>query len=95
MWERLLEEPPSSFRDAALDHIKEQSRADDLAFSFLKDALNTVKEKMEFSSAEREKSLLQVTRFLFNHFMVLAVLDNNNYFIFMFWVKVLNTSYAS
>ncbi|KAF5787318.1 hypothetical protein HanXRQr2_Chr10g0451381 [Helianthus annuus] len=23
MWERLLEEPPSSFRDAALDHIKE------------------------------------------------------------------------
>ena len=55
MWERLLEEPPSSFRDAALNHIKEQSRAGDLALSFLNDALNTVKEKMEFSSAERDK----------------------------------------
>ncbi|KAM0006206.1 hypothetical protein Hdeb2414_s0180g00825371 [Helianthus debilis subsp. tardiflorus] len=54
MWERLLEEPPSSFRDTVLDHIKEQSRADDLVFSFLKDALNIVKEKMEFSSAERD-----------------------------------------
>ncbi|MFS7971380.1 hypothetical protein Hanom_Chr09g00832061 [Helianthus anomalus] len=55
MWERLLEEPPSSFRDAALEHIKEQSRADDLVFSFLNDALTTVKEKMEFNSAECDK----------------------------------------
>ncbi|MFS7937751.1 hypothetical protein Hanom_Chr05g00431401 [Helianthus anomalus] len=55
MWERLLEQPPSSFRDAALEHIKEQSRTDDLNFSFLNDALSTVKEKMEFSSTERDK----------------------------------------
>ena len=55
VWEKLLQEPPTSFRDKALDHIKEQSRADDLAFSFLTDALNTVKEKMEFSSTERDK----------------------------------------
>ncbi|MFS7967413.1 hypothetical protein Hanom_Chr09g00785481 [Helianthus anomalus] len=55
MWERLLKEPPSSFRDAALEHIKERSRADDLVFSFLNDALSTVKEKMEFSSTERDK----------------------------------------
>ncbi|MFS7915579.1 hypothetical protein Hanom_Chr02g00166981 [Helianthus anomalus] len=43
MWERLLEEPPSSFRDTALEHIKEHSQADDLVFSFLKDALSIVK----------------------------------------------------
>ncbi|MFS8004469.1 hypothetical protein Hanom_Chr13g01226221 [Helianthus anomalus] len=55
MWERLLEEPPSSFRDDILEHIKEQSRADDLVLSFLNDALSTVKEKMGFSLAERDK----------------------------------------
>ncbi|KAJ0852702.1 hypothetical protein HanRHA438_Chr14g0642691 [Helianthus annuus] len=55
VWEKILQEPPTSFRDKALVHIKEQSRADDLAFSFLTDALNTVKEKMAFSSTERDK----------------------------------------
>ncbi|KAF5807341.1 hypothetical protein HanXRQr2_Chr05g0232551 [Helianthus annuus] len=55
VWEQLLQEPQSSFKDKALDHIKGQSQADDLAFSFLTDALNTVKEKMEFSSYERDK----------------------------------------
>ena len=55
VWEQLLQEPPSSFNDRALDHIKGQSQADDLAFSFLTDALKTVKEKMEFSSSERDK----------------------------------------
>ncbi|MFS8002902.1 hypothetical protein Hanom_Chr13g01207531 [Helianthus anomalus] len=55
MWQRLLEQPPSNFRDTALEHIKEYSRADDLVFSFLKDAMSTVIEKMEFSSSERDK----------------------------------------
>ncbi|MFS8017692.1 hypothetical protein Hanom_Chr15g01383421 [Helianthus anomalus] len=50
MWERLLEQPPSSFRDTALD-----PRVDSLIFSFLNDALSIVKEKMEFSSTERDK----------------------------------------
>ncbi|MFS8006736.1 hypothetical protein Hanom_Chr14g01252691 [Helianthus anomalus] len=54
MWERLLEQPPSSFSDAALEHIKEQYRADDLVFTFLINALSIVKEKMEFSLAERD-----------------------------------------
>ncbi|MFS7940027.1 hypothetical protein Hanom_Chr05g00458821 [Helianthus anomalus] len=62
MWQQLLEQPPSNFKDTALEHIKEQSRAGDLVFSFLKDALSIVKEKMEFSSSERDKIFAARTR---------------------------------
>ncbi|MFS7984662.1 hypothetical protein Hanom_Chr11g00989121 [Helianthus anomalus] len=55
MWQQLLEQPPSNFKDTALKHIKEQSRVDDRVFSFLKDALSAMKEKMEFSLLERDK----------------------------------------
>ncbi|MFS7934814.1 hypothetical protein Hanom_Chr05g00396101 [Helianthus anomalus] len=55
MWVLLLEEFPSTFKDNAIEHMKEHSRANNLAYSFLKGALSLVKDKMEFNSKEREK----------------------------------------
>ncbi|MFS7960329.1 hypothetical protein Hanom_Chr08g00701951 [Helianthus anomalus] len=85
MWERLLEEPPSRFRDAGLEHIKEQSRHDNLVFSFLNDALSTVKKK-RCSSARQNvtRSLLQGTRFLLIILKSFVVLNNTFMFIMLY-----------
>ncbi|MFS7976558.1 hypothetical protein Hanom_Chr10g00893881 [Helianthus anomalus] len=55
VWGKLLEEPKSSLRDNGIKLMKYQSSADNLVYSYLKDAVETVKEMMETTNKELGK----------------------------------------
>ncbi|MFS7905010.1 hypothetical protein Hanom_Chr01g00042741 [Helianthus anomalus] len=52
VWGKLLEEPKSLLRDKAIELMHDQASADNLVYSYLKDAVETVEEKMETSEKE-------------------------------------------
>ncbi|MFS7930354.1 hypothetical protein Hanom_Chr04g00343271 [Helianthus anomalus] len=55
VWGKLLEEPKSSLRDNDINLMRDQVSADHLVYSHLKDAVETVQEKMETSDKELGK----------------------------------------
>ncbi|MFS7964389.1 hypothetical protein Hanom_Chr08g00749781 [Helianthus anomalus] len=55
VWGKLLEEPKSSLRDERIKLMKDQSSADHLVYSYLKDAVETVQQKLESSDKELDK----------------------------------------
>ncbi|MFS7991725.1 hypothetical protein Hanom_Chr12g01074001 [Helianthus anomalus] len=55
IWGKLLQEPKSLMRDEGINLMMDQSSSDHLVYSYLKDALETVQEKMEKSEKELEK----------------------------------------
>ncbi|MFS7919190.1 hypothetical protein Hanom_Chr03g00209881 [Helianthus anomalus] len=55
VWGKLLEEPKSSLRDEGIKLMKDQSSTDHLVYSYLKDAVETVQQKMESSDKELNK----------------------------------------
>ncbi|MFS8012552.1 hypothetical protein Hanom_Chr14g01322221 [Helianthus anomalus] len=48
----LLEEPKSLLREKGIQLMKDQASADNLVYSYLKDAVETVEENMETSEKE-------------------------------------------
>ncbi|MFS7953767.1 hypothetical protein Hanom_Chr07g00622411 [Helianthus anomalus] len=52
VWGKLLEEPKSSLRDNGIKLMKDQASVDHLVYTYLKDAVETVQEKMETSDKE-------------------------------------------
>ncbi|MFS8001192.1 hypothetical protein Hanom_Chr13g01187381 [Helianthus anomalus] len=52
IWGKLLQEPKSSLRDKGIKLMKDQASANHLVYSYLKDAVETVQEKMETSDKE-------------------------------------------
>ncbi|MFS7930355.1 hypothetical protein Hanom_Chr04g00343281 [Helianthus anomalus] len=55
VWGKLFEEPKSSLRDNDINLMRDQVYADHLVYSHLKDAVETVQEKMETSDKELGK----------------------------------------
>ncbi|MFS8008060.1 hypothetical protein Hanom_Chr14g01268261 [Helianthus anomalus] len=55
VWGKLLEELISSLRDNGIKLMKDQASADHLVYSYLKDAVETVQEKMETSDKQLGK----------------------------------------
>ncbi|MFS7963321.1 hypothetical protein Hanom_Chr08g00736711 [Helianthus anomalus] len=57
VWGKLLEEPKSSLRDKGIEMTHCHSFADNLVYSYLKDGVETVKDKMEMTEKELGKIL--------------------------------------
>ncbi|MFS7951841.1 hypothetical protein Hanom_Chr07g00599961 [Helianthus anomalus] len=57
VWGKLLEEPKSSLRDNGIEMMKDQTYADNLVYSYLKDAVDTINEMMETTKKDLRKML--------------------------------------
>ncbi|MFS7912706.1 hypothetical protein Hanom_Chr02g00133061 [Helianthus anomalus] len=55
VWGKLLKEPKSSLRDNEIKLMKDHASVDHLVYSYLKDAVETVQNKMETSEKELGK----------------------------------------